>query len=100
MNLAALHREKAIQPHHWQAAKWLQAECELHSPRSPAMMEVARRCRDLEAIQGGPGIDPFSLMLKACVKQEPFTSNERVVGILREALNIVHRVVEQRGLAH
>lgn len=101
MNLVALHREKAIQAHHWEAAKWLQAECELHSPRSPTMMVIAHECRVLEVFQPARRpVDPFALIIQACVKHEPFSSDFRVVGVLREALNIVHRVMEKRKAQH
>ena len=87
-NLEKLRQSRMIQAHHWQAAIWLSTV----PPQTKAMREIAENCRLVE-YHSKDKIDPYTLLFKVCVARETITANDIVVGVLRESLNGVHRIM-------
>ena len=85
MTLEQLRRELVIQPHHWQAARWLQDHLVIGT--DPRMKP--------QALLSPPA---FDLLRRACVSRENLPNDDRVVGTLREGLNVIHRMMLQERL--
>lgn len=85
MTLEQLRRELVIQPHHWQAARWLQDHVVIGT--HPAMKP--------QALLSAPA---FDLLLRACVSRENLSDDHRIIGALRESLNVIHRMMRQEKL--
>ncbi len=95
MTIDQLRRTELIQAHHWQAAKWFTNQV-LQGSANVKLIGV--RCREFEATMSNCGIEPFELLHRAVVSREPISDNEKVDGVLREVLNIVHHVMNRERL--
>lgn len=88
-----LRTTEQIQRHHWQAAVWFR---ESFLVGAPIVDVVKHACKDFELSFRSPGFDSFSI-LKRAVHGDAIPSNEKVVGVLREVLNIVWRIAGQKS---
>ena len=97
MTLDQLRREQTIQAHHWQAAKWFvdQILC-----GSAAVAQIRHDCRQLEVSSACYGLDSFALLTRAAVARETLQHSEKIIGVLRETLNVVDRVKRREGRLH
>lgn len=88
MTIDELRKTEAIQAHHFQAAKWFTEQVLFASPK---VKLIGLRCREYEATTRNFGIDSFNLLHRAAVARETISNDIKVIGVLREILNIVHR---------
>ena len=91
--ITALHNQKEIQVHQWRVAQWIS-----EIPRSDYIFsKIKIACRDIDTrpykSSKPQRIDPYKLLLHACGSSERFTPSEIHIGILREALNAVNRIM-------
>ena len=97
--IAALHHQKEIQAHQHRAAVWLGTL----SANDYVFSKIRMACRDIDTRPHKSArpqkIDPFKLLIQVCNIREKIQLGEIHIGILREALNIVNRVMisEKRG---
>jgi hypothetical protein len=93
MKLAQLRKIGTLQAHHWKAAVWfaeLPISCDLRTMVRVDFDLIARQNRSVS-------IHPYDLLRKACVEDRPISGGPDVVGILREALNAAHRIMNLKG---
>jgi hypothetical protein len=95
MTIDQLRRTELIQAHHWQAAKWFTEQVLMGSAN---VKLIAVRCREFEATLSNCGIDSFELLHRAVVARETVSDSEKVIGVLREVLNIAYRVMNRERL--
>ena len=94
MNLDHLRRTKLIQEHHWHAATWFTEQVLMGTAN---VKLIAVRCREFEATMSNLGIDSFDLLHRAAIARETVSESEKVIGVLREILNIVHHAMKSRS---
>lgn len=90
MTIDELRKTEAIQAHHWKAATWF-AEQVLMGTANVKLISV--QCREFEASLSNCGIDSFDMLTRVCVSREKIPSSEKFIGVLREALNVIHRTM-------
>lgn len=95
MNLDRLRSAELIQAHHWKAARWFS---ELPND-SPALKSIAADCHlinsRLNKFERRKTVDVYKLLFTSCVARETISTDETVIGVLREGLNAVFRVMCQ-----
>ena len=80
IQMEALRKTGELQSHHWRAAKWF---ADLH-PRARLRREIAFDCLGLETY----GLNAFQV-LSVAVSRGAVEPSPKVIGVLRESLNIV-----------
>ena len=63
---------------------------------APEVDQVMRECNDFELSFRCSGFDSYSVLKSAAVHGYAIPSNDKVVGVLREVLNIVWRIAGQK----
>jgi hypothetical protein len=92
INIAALHKEKLITQNQWEAAVWF---AEL-APKSPPWHAVRHACNDVAELNRAHAIDPWLILNRCCVSRVTIERRDMVIGVLRESLNAVHRVMKRQ----
>jgi hypothetical protein len=95
MNLTQMHNEKLIQAHQWRAAQWL--------PIAVINTSLAKNIQDacanidtrLNSYSKKSNIDPYDVMMKVCVDRKQIPVDEITIGVLRESLNAVFRIMKR-----
>jgi hypothetical protein len=95
MTIDQLRRTEQIQPHHWLAAMWFIDQVLTGGAN---LKIIAIRCRELDTISSRYKIDSYQLLHRAVVSRATLDDKESVLGVLREALNMVHRVMKNETL--
>lgn len=95
MNIEQLRRAEQIQAHHWKAAKWFS---ELPA-NEPLLKTIQVDCLSIDTrlnqYTRTSKVDPYKLLVKICVARETIMADEITLGVLREALNAVFRIMRR-----
>jgi hypothetical protein len=95
MNIEQLRRAEQIQVHHWKAAKWF---AELPA-NEPLLKTIEADCLSIDTrlnqYTRASKVNPYKLLVKSCVAREKIIANEITLGVLREALNVVFRIMRR-----
>jgi hypothetical protein len=93
INIEGLRKEKYITQLQWEASVWF---AEL-TPKSMPWHAVRHACNDVSELNRAHNVDPWMILNRCCVSRVTIEKRDLVIGVLREALNAVHRVMKRQG---
>lgn len=88
LTIIEMRNHKVVQAHHWRAAQWF-ATLGLSDRRR---REIARECRPIGSADAGAPVNAYRLLRDVVERGGSINAEtERLVGVLRECLNLVSR---------